>query len=294
MESAGTPENLKREGPATKQLGSGRTRSVGVAFPDLAPGLFPSGQEQTPLFLAAREGAMEVAQLLLGLGAARGLRDQAGLAPGDIARQRNHWDLLTLLDGVGSPEARQKATPSRDVGAFPRARTASGGVPAHGGGAVPRCRTLSAGAGPRGGGACLQSRTLSIDLAARGARAYPHCRNQSGGGTGGGPPSRGRRFSAGMRGSRPNPAIVRGRSGVVAERGDRTLADDWPCDWVTLETCGPSPNIPIPPPCLTPSPERGSPQVVWGLPVQQVMPLNSEGEEEGRGGRGGIPKMITN
>ena len=44
---------------------------------------------------------MEVAQLLLGLGAAQGLRDQAGLTPGDVARQRNHWDLLTLLEGAG-------------------------------------------------------------------------------------------------------------------------------------------------------------------------------------------------
>ena len=56
---------------------------------------------------------MEVAQLLLGLGAAQGLRDQAGLTPGDVARQRNHWDLLTLLEGAGPPEARHKPTPGR-------------------------------------------------------------------------------------------------------------------------------------------------------------------------------------
>lgn len=109
-------------------------------------------KEQTPLFLAAREGAVEVAQLLLGLGAARGLRDHAGLAPRDIARQRNHWDLLTLLEGVGPAEARHKAAPGREAGAFPRARTASASAPPRGGRVLPRSRTLSVGARPRGSG----------------------------------------------------------------------------------------------------------------------------------------------
>lgn len=229
-------------------------------------------REQTPLFLAAREGAVEVAQLLLSLGAARGLRDQAGLAPGDIARQRNHWDLLTLLEGAEPPEAHHKATPGRG------ARTASGSAPERGGGALQRYRTLSAGAGPRGGGACLQARTLSVDLAALGGGAYSHRRNLSKGGAGGGPPSRGRRCSAGMRGARPNPALVRGRSGVAAGSGGVASADDWPCDWVAQGACGPASNTPIPPPCLTPSPERGSPQVAWGAPVHQLLPLNAGGE----------------
>ncbi|XP_017378244.1 neurogenic locus notch homolog protein 4 isoform X6 [Cebus imitator] len=235
-------------------------------------------REQTPLFLAAREGAVEVAQLLLGLGAARELRDQAGLTPADVARQRNHWDLLTLLEGAGPLEARHKATPAREAGPSPRARTASGSVPPHGGGALPRCRTLSAGAGQRRGGACLQARTWSVDLAARGGGAYSHCRSLSGGGAGGGPPPRGRRFSAGMRGPRPNPAIMRGRFGVAAGRGGRVSADDWPCDWVALRPCGSASNIPIPPPCLTPSPERGSPQVDCGPPAHQEMPINPGGE----------------
>lgn len=235
-------------------------------------------QEQTPLFLAAREGAVEVAQLLLGLGAARELRDQAGIAPADVARQRNHWDLLTLLEGAGPLEARHKATPGRESGPFPRARTASVSVPPHGGGALPRCRTLSAGAGPRGGGACRQARTWSVDLAVRGGGAYSHCRSFSGGGAGGGPPPRGRRFSAGMRGPRPNPAMMRGSYGVAARRGGRGPTDDWPCDWVALGACGPASNIPNPPSCLTPSPERGSPQLDWGPPAHQEMPINQGGE----------------
>lgn len=214
---------------------------------------------------------MEVAQLLLGQGAARGLRDQAGLTPGDIARQRNHWDLLTLLEGAGPPEARHKATPGRGVGTFQHARTASGSVLPRGGGALPRCRTLSA-------GACPQARTLSVDLAAHGGGAYSHGRSLSKGGAGGGPPLRGRRFSAGMRGPRPHPAIVRGRSGVTAGSGGVASGDHWPCDWVALDSCGPASSTPIPPPCLTPSPERASPQVAWGPPAHQVIPLNAGGE----------------
>lgn len=203
-------------------------------------------REQTPLFLAAREGAVEVAQLLLELGAARGLRDQAGLAPGDVARQRSHWDLLTLLEGAGpsTQEARAhaRATP--------------------GGGAAPRCRTLSAGARPRGGGAGLQARTWSVDLGARGGAAYARCRSRSG--SSGGPSTRGRRFSAGSRG----------------RRGARASQDNWPHDWVALEACGSSCSAPIPPPSLTPSPECGSPQVAWGLPVHQEVPLNSSGRNQ--------------
>lgn len=198
-------------------------------------------QEQTPLFLAAREGAVEVAQLLLELGAARGLRDQAGLAPGDVARQRSHWDLLTLLEGAGPTTQEARA----------HARTTPGG------GAAPRCRTLSAGARPRGGGACLQARTWSVDLGARGGKVYARCRSRSG--SCGGPTTRGRRFSAGSRG----------------RRGARASQDDWPRDWVALEACGSACSAPIPPPSLTPSPERGSPQVAWGLPVHQEIPLNS-------------------
>lgn len=251
---------------------------MGVASPDPRPWRFYPAQEQTPLFLAAREGAVEVAQLLLGLGAARGLRDQAGLAPWDIARQRNHWDLMTLLEEAGPPETRHKATPSRGAGAFARARTASGSMPPRGGGALPRCRTLSAGAGPPGGGAGLQTRTLSVDLATHGGGAYPQCRNLSKRGAGGGPARRGRRFSAGMRGPRPNPAMLRGRSGVAVGSGGVALADDWPCDWVALGVCGPASNTPVPPPCLTPSPEHGSPQVAWSPPTHQVIPLNAGGE----------------
>lgn len=234
-------------------------------------------REQTPLFLAAREGAVEVAQLLLALGAARGLRDQAGLAPGDIARQRNHWDLLTLLEGAEPLELRHKASPGREAGALPRARTASASVPPRGGGALPRSRTLSAGAGPRGGGACLPARALSVDLAARRGGAHSRCRSVSGGAAGG-PPPRGRRYSAGMRGPRPHPETARGRSGVAAGCGGGASANEWPCDWVALGACEPASATPVPLPCLTPSPERGSPHVVWGLPSDRAMPLIA-GEE---------------
>lgn len=233
------------------------------------------GRDQTPLFLAAREGAVEVAQLLLGLGAARGLRDHAGLAPGDIARQRNHWDLLTLLEEEGTPETRHKATQARGAGAFTRARTASGSVPLRGGGVLPRCRTLSAGAGPPRGGAGLQTRTLSVDLAAHGGDTSLQCRNSSKGGAGGGLPHRCRRFSAGLRGPRPNLAVLRGSSGGGG--GGVVSADDWPCDWVTLGACGPA-STQIPPHCLTPSPERASPQVAWSPPAHQVIPLNAGGK----------------
>lgn len=245
---------------------------MGVALPDLALWLLLPAQEQTPLFLAAREGAVEVAQLLLGLGAARGLRDHAGLAPGDIARQRNHWDLLTLLEGAES------LAPVRGASAFPRSRTASGSLPPRRGGALSRSRTLSAGAGPRGGGACLQTQTLSEEWAARGGGAYSHCQSLSKGGAGGGPSPGGRRFSSGMRGPRPNPATAQGRSGVASGGGGGASADDWPCDWVTLRACGPTSNTPIPPPCLTPSPERGSPQVAWDPPTHRLIPLNAGGK----------------
>lgn len=262
-------------------LGAGSRR----AQPSLTSPLsyFLPPKEQTPLFLAAREGAVEVAQLLLGLGAARGLRDHTGLAPRDIARQRHHWDLLTLLEGAGPPEARLKGPArGRGPGHCARARTASGSAPPSGGGAAPRCRTLSVGAGPpRGGGACLPGRTLSVDLAAHGGGAYSQPRNFSKGGSAGGPPpSRERRFPAGMRGSRPNPAIVRGRSGVAAGARGVVSAADWTCDWLTLGACSPASNTPIPTPCLTPSPEPGSPNFAWDPLAQQVMHLNKGGGGE--------------
>ena len=212
--------------------------------------------------------------MLLGLGAARGRRDQAGLAPADIARQRNHWDLLTLLQGAGPPGTRSKATPSHEDGAFARARTASGSAPPRGDRAVLRSRTLSAGAVPRGRGASLQRRTSSADSAARGGGANSQCQSQSKGEPGGGPPS-GRRFSAGVRGPPPNPAVVHGRSW-----SEGVASADWPRDWVALGACGPSSNTRIPPSCLTPSRDRGS-RVARGPPSHRVITLNavSEGQK---------------
>lgn len=207
-----------------------------------------------------------MAQLLLVLGASRGLRDHAGMAPADIARQRNHWDLLTLLEGAEPLDARHKATPGREAGALPRVRTASGSLPPRGGGAAPRSRTLSAGAGPRGGGACPPPRRASVDWAVRGGGAHARGRSQSGGAAGG-PPPRGRGLSAGMRGPRPAPEAVRGRCGVAAGCRATASPQDWPCDWVALGAGGPASCTPTPPLCLTPSPEQGSPQVVCSVPL---------------------------
>nr|XP_023397167.1 LOW QUALITY PROTEIN: neurogenic locus notch homolog protein 4 [Loxodonta africana] len=276
--SAGTRTKRKGAGPAAKWVESRRTGPVSAALPDLFLLAVSSHAGADAAVLAAREGAVEGSQLLLGGGGGpRGCGTRPGLAPGDIARQRNHWDLLTLLEGAWPPEARHKATPGRGGGAFSCARIASGSVPPRGGGALPRTRTQSAGAGPRRGGACLQARTLSVDLADPCGGAYSHCRSLSGGGAGGGaggvPAPRGRRFSAGARGPRPSPAIIRGRSGVAARRGGGPSAADWPCDWVALRARGPAPSTTIPPPCLTPSPERVSPQAAWGPQA-----LNSGGE----------------
>lgn len=202
---------------------------------------------------------MEVVQLLLGLGAAGGLRDQTGLAPADIARQRHHWDLVTLLQGAGPPRKRLEAAPSRGGRAFARARTASGSV-LRGDRALQRRRTLSAGAVSRGRRAGLQSPTLSIDMAVHGGGVYSQCPSQSKGEPGGGPPCGGR-FSAGVRGLRANPAVVHGRS-----RSEGVASADGPCDWVALGACGPSSNTPIPPSCFTPSRDRGS-RVARGSPI---------------------------
>lgn len=254
-------------GPAAQEVES-RRASPGV-WPSLTSPPLPPSQEQTPLFLAAREGAAEVAQLLLALGAARALRDQAGLAPADVARQRHHWDLLALLEGAGPAHARHKAPPG-PAGAFARARAASGS--GRRGGAVRRNRTLSVGAAPRGRGAGLQTRTLSVDLAAHGAGAHSQYRSLAKG-AGGGPPRRDPTFPAGTRGPRPGPAARPGRSGVATSAGG-------PRDWVSLGACGPAPNTRSPPPCLTPSPERGSPGVAWGSPVHQVIPSNAVSEPQ--------------
>lgn len=210
-----------------------------------------------------------MAQLLLGRGAARALRDQAGLAPGDVARQRHHWDLLALLEGAGPAHARHPAPPGR-AGAFARARAASGS--GRRGGAVPRHRTQSAGAAPRGRGAGLQTRTLSVDLAAHGGGARSPCRSLAKG-AGGGPPRRDPTFPAGTRGPRPGPAARPGRSGVATSAGG-------PCDWVSLGACGPAPSTRSPPLCLTPSPERGSPPLAWGSPAPPGIPSNAGSEAQ--------------
>ncbi|KAJ6651633.1 hypothetical protein lerEdw1_020772 [Lerista edwardsae] len=55
-------------------------------------------QAQTPLFLAAQEGSYKVARLLLQHGAKQNVRDHMGRLPKDVARERLHHDILSLLD----------------------------------------------------------------------------------------------------------------------------------------------------------------------------------------------------
>ncbi|KAF7236295.1 hypothetical protein EYD10_16959 [Varanus komodoensis] len=64
---------------------------------------------QTPLFLAAQEGSYKVACILLQHGAKQTLRDHMGRLPKDVAKERLHHDILSLLDhscpsrGAGHP-----------------------------------------------------------------------------------------------------------------------------------------------------------------------------------------------
>ncbi|XP_063152418.1 neurogenic locus notch homolog protein 4 [Candoia aspera] len=55
-------------------------------------------QAQTPLFLAAREGSYQAVCLLLQHGAQRNLQDHTGRLPKDVALERLHHDILSLLD----------------------------------------------------------------------------------------------------------------------------------------------------------------------------------------------------
>lgn len=55
-------------------------------------------QEETPLFLAAREGSYETAKVLLDHFANRDITDHMDRLPRDIAQERMHHDIVRLLD----------------------------------------------------------------------------------------------------------------------------------------------------------------------------------------------------
>lgn len=55
-------------------------------------------QDQTPLFIAAREGSLQVCKLLLDNLANREIADHMERLPRDIASERRHGDIVRLLD----------------------------------------------------------------------------------------------------------------------------------------------------------------------------------------------------
>ena len=55
-------------------------------------------QEETPLFLAAREGSFEAAQVLLDHYSNRDITDHLDRLPRDTAQERMHHDIVRLLD----------------------------------------------------------------------------------------------------------------------------------------------------------------------------------------------------
>ena len=55
-------------------------------------------KDETPLFLAAREGSCRAAQVLLDYGANRDIADDMDRLPRDIGHERMHFDIVKLLD----------------------------------------------------------------------------------------------------------------------------------------------------------------------------------------------------
>jgi len=58
--------------------------------------------DQTPLFLAAREGSREAVRALLDTGANRDLPDHMDRLPRDMALERLHHDIARMLDNVST------------------------------------------------------------------------------------------------------------------------------------------------------------------------------------------------
>lgn len=62
--------------------------------------------EETPLFLAAREGARGAVEILLSHNANRDIKDQMDMSPMDIARTKKHDDIVRLLEEHEPPTPR--------------------------------------------------------------------------------------------------------------------------------------------------------------------------------------------
>lgn len=87
-------------------------------------------QEETPLFLAAREGSYETAKLLLDHLANRDITDHLDQLPRDIANERMHHDIVHLLEEynlVQTPPTLTHSPPICSPEAFLGIRTSPGG-----------------------------------------------------------------------------------------------------------------------------------------------------------------------
>ena len=62
--------------------------------------------EETPLFLASREGAKGAVEILLSHNANKDISDQMGRSPIEIARSRQHFDIVRLLEDHEPPTPR--------------------------------------------------------------------------------------------------------------------------------------------------------------------------------------------
>lgn len=67
--------------------------------------------EETPLFLAAREGARTAVEILLAHNANKDIKDQLDKSPMDIAREKRHDDILRLLEDHEPQTPRSISTP---------------------------------------------------------------------------------------------------------------------------------------------------------------------------------------
>jgi hypothetical protein len=71
-----------------------------------------NAREETPLFLAAREGAYQCARQLLECHANRDITDHMDRLPRDVALERMHTDIVALLDEFVAPPPPPVNTPS--------------------------------------------------------------------------------------------------------------------------------------------------------------------------------------